>query len=75
MADTGIDDINAEHIKYAQSSIHNSIAEIFNITAKEVNPPSENQIGILAPLPKPGKKERTTRPLKPLRSTVLCSKY
>jgi exonuclease III len=63
---SGIDEINAEHIKYAPTSIHNSIAEIFNTTAKEGNPPSELQIGILTPLPKPGKKKGPPENLRPI---------
>ena len=63
---TGIDEINAEHIKYAPASIHNSISEIFNTTAKEGNPPLEIQIGILTPLPKPGKKKGPPENLRPI---------
>ena len=36
---SGIDDIHAEHIKYAPSSIHKNIAHILNTTAKDGNPP------------------------------------
>ena len=52
---SGIDDIHAEHIKYAPSSIHENIAHILNTTGKDGNPPDELKIGILTPLPKPGK--------------------
>ena len=54
---SGIDNIHAEHIKYAPQSIHENIAHILNTSAKEGNPPDELKIGILTPLTKPGKKK------------------
>ena len=46
--------------------IHNSIVDIFNNTASEGNPPSEIQIGRLAPLPKPCKKRSPPENLRPI---------
>ena len=63
---SGIDDIHAEHIKYAPSSIHENIAHILNTTAKDGNPPDELNIGILTPLPKPGKKKGPPGNLRPI---------
>ena len=57
---SGIDDIHAEHIKYAPPSINSrkySTNIILNTTAKDGNPPDELKIGILTPLPKPGKRK------------------
>ena len=62
----GIDEVRAEHVKYAPLEIHNSIADIFNNTASEGNPPSEIQIGILSPIPKPGKKRGPPENLRPI---------
>ena len=67
---SGTDDIHAEHIKYAPPSIHENIAHILNTTAKDGNPPYEPKIGILTPLPKPGKKKG---PPEKLRPTILLS--
>ena len=64
---SGTDDIHAEHIKYAPPSIHENI---LNTTAKDGNPPYEPKIGILTPLPKPGKKKG---PPEKLRPTILLS--
>ena len=45
---SGIDDIHAEHIKYAPPSIHENIAHNkLNTTAKDGNPPYELKVGIL----------------------------
>ena len=64
---SGIDDIHAEHIKYAPPpSIHENIAHILNTTAKDGNPPDELKIGILSPLPKPGKKKGPPENLRPI---------
>ena len=65
---SGIDDIHAEHIKYAQPSVHENIAHILNTTAKYGNPPDELKIGILTPLPKPGKKKGPPENLRPITS-------
>ena len=40
---SGIDDIHAEHIKYAPPSVHENIAHILNTTAKDGNPPAKNR--------------------------------
>ena len=63
---SGIDDIHAEHIKYAPPSVHENIAHILNTTAKDGNPPDELKIGILTPLPKPGKKKSPPENLRPI---------
>ena len=63
---SGIDDIHAEHIKYAPPSIHANIAHILNTTATDGNPPDEIKIGILTPLPKPGKKKGPPGNLRPI---------
>ena len=41
---SGIDDIYAEHIKYAPPSIHENIAHTLNTTAKDGNPPDELKV-------------------------------
>jgi len=61
----GIDNIHAEHIKYAPSSIHNEIAEILNETAETGKYPKELKIGILT-LPKPNKKKGPRENLRPI---------
>ena len=49
---SGIDDIHAEHIKYAPPSSHE------NITKSKVGHSSDElHIGILTPLPKPGERK------------------
>ena len=64
---SGIDDIHAEHINYAPPPIHENMAHnILNTTAKDGNPPDELKIGILTPLPKPGKKKDPTENLRPI---------
>ena len=50
---SGIDELNAEYIKYAPKSVNESIANILNETAKGDEHPKELKIGILTPLPKP----------------------
>ena len=63
---SGIDELTAEHIKYAPTSVHDAIANIFNTTARIGDPPNELQIGILSPLPKPGKKKGPPANLRPI---------
>ena len=52
----GIDELHAEHIKFAPDSVHRSTANISNQTVKGDEHPEELKIGILTPLPKPSKK-------------------
>ena len=66
----GIDNIHAEHIKYAPDVIHKEIAEIFNEAAKTGKFPTELKQGILIPLQKPGKRKG---PIENLRPVVLLS--
>ena len=67
---SGIDNINAELIKYAGKETHEAIAEIYNETAKSGVFPKELVHGILTPLQKPGKKKG---PLENLRPIILLS--
>jgi hypothetical protein len=53
----GIDNINAELIKYAPDEIHDEIAQIYNKTCETDGYPSVLKIGILHPLAKPPKKK------------------
>ena len=46
--------------------VHENIAHILNTTAKDGNPPDELKIGILTPLPKPGKKKGPPENLRPI---------
>ena len=62
----GIDDLSAEFIKYAPTSIHHQIAEIYNDTAETGDIPDELVQGLLTPLPKPGKKRGPTPNLRPI---------
>ena len=62
----GIDNIHAEHIKYAPSSVHQEIANILNETAETGNYPLELKTGILTPLPKPNKKKGPRENLRPI---------
>ena len=63
---TGIDEMNAEYIKYAPIEVHHKIAEIFNRTAETGKNPKELEIGILTPLPKPNKKPGPRDHLRPV---------
>ena len=67
----GIDDVTAEHIKYAPMKIHQSIAELLNGTAKTGDGPDEISIGILTPLQKPPPKKKG--PCENLRPIMLLS--
>ena len=63
----GIDNINAEYIKYAPPPVHNQIAKILNEVARTGNYPEEMDTGILIPLPKPGcKVTKTNLQLRPI---------
>ena len=63
---TGIDEVNAEFIKYAPKVIHEGIAEIYNKTARTGKNPEELKIGILSPLPKPTRKADPKENLRPV---------
>ena len=62
----GIDDLNAEYIKYAPEIIHETTADILNETAKTGKGPEELETGILAPLQKPGKPKGPRDSLRPI---------
>ena len=62
----GIDDVNAEMIKYGPDQIHERIAEVFNEMAKTGEVPEEIVQGILVPLPKPGKPRGPPANLRPV---------
>lgn len=62
----GIDDINAELLKYGPEDIHHEIASIFNDMAKTGEVPSEIRQGILIPIPKPGKPQGPPANLRPI---------
>ena len=62
----GMDNLQAEMIKYGPDGICTGIAEIFNETAETGKPPDEIQGGILIPLPKPGKKAGPPGNLRPI---------
>ena len=53
----GPDKIQAEFLKYAPKSIHQDIANIFNITASTGDVPTALIHGLLCPHQKPGKKK------------------
>ena len=57
----GIDNLTAEHIKYAPPIIHQNIANIFNDIAENGSAPEELTTGILAPLQKPPPKKKGPR--------------
>ena len=61
---TGIDDISAEMIKYSPKIVYQQIADIFNEMAKPGNIPDE--VGVLVPLPNPGKPQGPPANLKPI---------
>jgi hypothetical protein len=63
---SGIDNINAEYVKYAANEIHQGIADILNETAATGKYPAEMKIGLLTPLPKPGKKQGPPANLRPI---------
>ena len=62
----GIDRMHAEHVKYANDVTHDVIAQILNETAETGNYPEEIKIGILTPLPKPGKAKGPRENLRPI---------
>ena len=62
----GIDQLNAELIKYAPEDIHNEIADIYNNMAETGDSPDELTQGLLSPLQKPGKPRGPTSNLRPI---------
>ena len=62
----GIDNITAEHIKYATPEIHADIAKIFNTIADTGQFPIEIKQGLLIPLQKPGKKIGPAENIRPI---------
>ena len=62
----GVDNLQAEFIKYAPPSIHQHIADIYNDTAETGDAPEQLTQGLLTPLPKPGKKRGPTTNLRPI---------
>ena len=63
---SGIDDICAEMIKHSLEVVHNRIAQIFNDMAATREVPEEVIMGILVPLPKPGKPRGPPGNLRPV---------
>ena len=63
---TGIDDINAEMIRYIPKIVYQQITDIFNEMAKTGNIPDEVIEGVLIPLPKPGKPQGPPATLRPI---------
>ena len=63
---TGIDEIKAELIKYAPQNVFETIADIYNTTAKTGKHPEELIAGILTPLQKPGKAKGPPENLRPI---------
>ena len=62
----GVDEIRAEMLKHSPKIIHRRIAEIFNDMAKTGEVPEEIILGILVPLPKPGKPRGPPSNLRPI---------
>ena len=62
----GIDGLNAEYLKYAPEIIHFSVAELLNKIAATGDHPEELKLGILTPLPKPGKPKGPPENLRPI---------
>ena len=62
----GIDKLKAEHLKYAPFEISQHIADILNDTCESGEHPKEISIGLLTPLPKPGKPKGPPQNLRPV---------
>ena len=62
----GEDGLNAEFIKYGPPEIHEGIATLLNTIAETGKYPKEMKLGILTPLPKPGKKQGPPANLRPI---------
>ena len=62
----GVDNINAELLKYGPNELHGEMANIFNRIAATGEIPTEIQQGILIPIPKPGKPAGPPGNLRPI---------
>ena len=62
----GPDNVNVELIKYAPESVHQEIADIYNQITESNNFPDELKLGILTPIPKPGKPKGPPENLRPI---------
>lgn len=62
----GIDNMNAELLKYGPEEVYQEIADIFNRIAETGEIPQEIQQGILIPVPKPGKPQGPPGNLRPI---------
>ena len=69
---TGIDNLQAEFIKYADTNIHIIISDIYNAVARTGNHPLELKFGDLTPTQKPKKKQKEPE-LDHLRPIMLLS--
>ena len=66
----GCDKLRAEHLKAAPIEIHKEIVALLNNICETGEIPKEIKLGLLAPLPKPGKEKG---PAKNLRPVILLS--
>ena len=62
----GVDQLNAEYVKYGPPEIKEGIADLLNNMAQTGTYPEEIKTGILIPLPKPGKKQGPPSNLRPI---------
>jgi hypothetical protein len=62
----GIDNLNAELLKYGPEEMFEEISEIFNTIAETGETPDELTNGILIPIQKPGKKQGPPSHLRPI---------
>ena len=62
----GIDGLNAEYLKYAPTEVHRDTANLLNKIAATGDHPDELKLGILSPLPKPGKPKGPPENLRPI---------
>ena len=62
----GPDNVNVELIKYAPESVHQEIADIYNQITESDSFPDELKLGILTPIPKPGKAKGPPENLRPI---------
>ena len=63
---TGIDELNAELIKYGSDQSHKHITDLLNDICEKGDYPEEIKTGILTPLPKPGKPKGPVQNLRPV---------
>ena len=61
-----MDNLVAEYIKYGPPNLHQRIADLLNHAAKTDEYPEELVTGLLAALPKPGKKKGPCENLRPI---------